>query len=81
MSITTFEITIDADEKNKRAALLNSLDMALLASSTRVLSGTFEVTIKRLSKKELAAARAAEQAQNVHSDTDPYAGQELDEGW
>lgn len=47
-----------------RRDLVNSVDVVLLTSGTRVTKGTYEVTIKRLSKKELAelAREEAEQA-------------------
>jgi hypothetical protein len=49
MSEKTF--TLEADN---RRDFINSLDMGLLAHGVRITKGTYEVTIKKLSKKELA---------------------------
>lgn len=40
------------DAANRRE-LVNSIDMGLIASGTRVTRGAYEVTIRRLSKKEI----------------------------
>lgn len=59
MSEKTF--ILDADN---RRDFINSLDMGLIAHSVRITKGTYEITIKRLSKKELEQQKQAEAESN-----------------
>lgn len=58
MSEKTF--TLQADN---RRDFINVLDIGLTAQGVRITKGTYEVTIKRLSKKELNAAQAQAEAE------------------
>lgn len=52
---TTFII-----EAKNRQSLTNGLDMALIGQGMQIRAGTYEVTVRRLSKKEVAKMEAEE---------------------
>ncbi len=61
MTTTKYEmIVVVGDDENKRQHLCNAIDMALCAGGARIGSGSYEVVIRRLSKKEVADIEADE---------------------
>lgn len=63
MTTRTFIVQIDPEDKDKRRRLVNALDMGLIADGARIADGRYEVTVRRLSKGEVAEQAAEEIAQ------------------
>lgn len=48
-----FTVEVDANGREKRRQLVNLIDMALVMSGARITAGEYEVTVRRVPKKEL----------------------------